>query len=183
MYGASDRILAMRLTLMAGSDQRIRHAVSKAHRRVDGDWNHAKVQSAITKMRSLDERNTRRMKEAIARHGWPGTSRVGRTGAQYAWLLVQHADHDLDFQRRCLELLKEAVEKGDASPMHLAYLIDRVRVAEGLPQVYGTQVRNGSEPFPIENQANVDARRSEVGLPPLADQMRRMIEFHIANRE
>jgi hypothetical protein len=92
--------------------------------------------------------------------------------------LVQHADQDRAFQKRCLKLLAEAVKKGEASPEHLAYLTDRVRVADKEKQVYGTQfheVDGKMEPYPIEDEANVDGRRKEVGLPPLAE-YRKMIE-------
>ena len=46
-------------------------------------------------------------------------------------------------------------------------------VGEGKPQVYGTQVKEwkGKEPVlqPIEDEANVDKRRAEVGLFPLSE--------------
>src|SRR5262249_35173138 len=79
---------------------------------------------------------------------------------------------DPTFQKRCLGLLALAVKQKDASPKHLAYLTDRVRVAEKAKQVYGTQFRqvNGKlEPCPIEDEANVDKRRKEVGLPSMAE--------------
>ena len=56
-----------------------------------------------------------------------------------AWLLVQHADRDRPFQKQCLELLREAVAKKEASGKDLADLTDRVLVGEGKNQIYGTQ--------------------------------------------
>ena len=41
--------------------------------------------------------------------------------------------------RRCLDLLAEAAIRGEASRADLAYLTDRVLLAEGQAQVYGTQ--------------------------------------------
>ena len=119
----------------------------------------------------IDWDNTTWMKQVIEKHGWPGRTMVGRDGAQAAWLLVQHADRDPAFQRRCLELLTKVYEKGDASADQVAYLTDRVLLAEGKPQVYGTQFEtvNGKlQPRPIENEAEVDKRRAEMGLAPLA---------------
>src|SRR3546814_2793073 len=55
-------------------------------------------------------------------HGWPGWSLVGEDGSTAAWAIVQHADLDLDFQRRGLAMLEAAVDAGDASPGDLAYL-------------------------------------------------------------
>lgn len=45
----------------------------------------------------IDKQNTARMKEIIRQHGWPGRTLVGEEAAQGAWLLVQHADHDVEF--------------------------------------------------------------------------------------
>jgi hypothetical protein len=125
----------------------------------------------------IDQRNTAWLKEVIDRKGWPGKSLVGADGANAAWLLVQHADLDRAFQKRCLPLLAEAVKKGEATGAQLAYLTDRVRVGAGEKQVYGTQfhtVDGKLEPQPIEDEANVDKRRQEVGLPSLAEYRKQM---------
>src|SRR5262245_48201104 len=41
-------------------------------------------------VRQADEDNTKWLEEIIAKHGWPGKSLVGKSGANAAWLLVQH---------------------------------------------------------------------------------------------
>jgi hypothetical protein len=77
-----------------------------------------------------------------------------------------------------------AVAADDASAGDLAYLVDRVRVAEGRPQVYGTQVQMGPDGdptprMPIEDPENVNARRAEAGLPTLEEyyaEMRSIME-------
>lgn len=116
-----------------------------------------------------DRAHNARMIEILDRYGWPGWTLVGGDGAFAAWVLVQHADLDLPLQRRGLELMQAAVDAGDADPSDLAYLVDRVRVAEGEPQVYGTQWGSDAsgepEPrTPIEDPAGVDDRRASVGL-------------------
>jgi len=128
----------------------------------------------------IDAENTAFMKKVIKRHGWPGKSVVGSDGAQAAFFLVQHAASDLAFQKRCLELLTAAVKQNEASATHMAYLTDRVLVQGGKPQRYGTQFHeiNGQlEPLSIEDEVNVDARRKEVGLPPLAEYVKQMREM------
>jgi hypothetical protein len=107
---------------------------------------------------------------------WPGLRLVGEDGERAAWLIVQLGDGDL--QRRALPHLEAAVDQGDAHPSHYACLLDRVRMSEGRPQVYGSQfvVHDDStlSPWPIDEPAQVDQRRFVMGLPPLAAQARNM---------
>jgi outer membrane protein assembly factor BamB len=124
------------------------------------------------KLEEIDRKNTARMKEVVEKFGWPGKSLVGADGANTAWLLVQHADKDRDFQKKCLRLMKPLVARGEVTGQDVAYLTDRVLVGEKQKQLYGTQctVTNGEVKFdPIEDEANVDKRRAEIGLQPLAE--------------
>jgi hypothetical protein len=129
--------------------------------------------AALKAIEAIDRKNTAWLKGVVDARGWPGKSLVGDDGAHAAWLLVQHADRDREFQRRCLGLLRDAQHKGEATGQDLAYLTDRLLVADGKKQLYGTQFRKlgdgPMEPNPIEDDANVDRRRKEVGLMPMAD--------------
>jgi hypothetical protein len=123
---------------------------------------------------TVDKANGDRMEAILGEFGWPGWSLVGEDGALAAWVLIQHADLRPELQDRGLALMRGAVAAGDADPGDLAYLIDRVLVRKDLPQLFGTQVGGGpnGEPVPktpIEDPANVDARRSEVGLGTLLE--------------
>lgn len=133
---------------------------------------------AVETLTKLDRENTAWIRKQISEHGWLGASKVGFDGAQAAFILVQHAAHDQEFQKQSLELLEKAVKDGEALPVHLAFLTDRVRLAQGKPQIYGTQTRVTKEGKfevpPIEDEANVDKRRAEVGLEPLADYIEKM---------
>lgn len=134
--------------------------------------------AALRKVAEIDHKNTARLKEIIEKKGWPGKSLVGDDGAHAAWLLVQHADKDREFQKKCLTLLERAVKFHEASAVDLAYLTDRILVAEKKNQVYGTQFRSVDgkiEPYPIADEKKVDRRRKEVGLPSLAE-YRKMID-------
>jgi hypothetical protein len=131
--------------------------------------------------RRIDSENTAFLKQAVAQSGWPGIAAVGPDGATAAWLLLQHADADHDFQKACLPLLEQAVADGDAEPWGLAMLTDRLRVADGLPQVYGSQYRwtdGVFGPYPIEDPDHLDARRAAVGLESAAENDRRLREAH-----
>jgi hypothetical protein len=129
----------------------------------------------------VDADNTAWLKQVIAQHGWPGITLVGEQGADEAWLLAQHADRDPGFQHQVLALLQDAVQAGDALPRHLAYLTDRVLVASGELQEYGTQYIHDPDggnlrPHPVRDPAQLDTRRACVGLEPAAEADLRMRE-------
>jgi hypothetical protein len=135
----------------------------------------------MKKLTDVDRANREWLKGVIDPKGWPGQSMVGFDGSDAAWLLAQHADPDRAFQKQVLKLLEDAVMRKDARPAHLAYLTDRVLAGDGKKQLYGTQftMRDGKlEPEPIEDEANVDKRRAEVGLPPLAEYRKQMEEAY-----
>lgn len=99
----------------------------------------------------------------IAEHGWPGSTLVGVDGQRAAWLIAQHADDDVAFQKNCLDLVREAFTIGEVEGNALAYLTDRILDHEGSPQMYGTQ---GVGVFSPEDERRVDANRRAIGLEP-----------------
>lgn len=122
----------------------------------------------------MDQKHTARLKAIVTNYGWPGKSLVGDDGAHAAWLLVQHADKDPAFQKHCLEKMKDAFKAGEASGRDLAYLVDRVAVAENRGQIYGTQFIYTDEceamkPLPIVDEQHLDERRKSVGLTGMAE--------------
>ncbi|MEM7261401.1 MAG: DUF6624 domain-containing protein [Planctomycetota bacterium] len=124
---------------------------------------------------AIDADNTAWIRGVLELHGWPPRSRIGEEASSATFLLVQHADAQPEFQREALALLSRAVEADEASPKNLAYLTDRVRVAAGDPQVYGTQVRveaGKAQPYPLEDPDRVDERRAAVGLGPLSEYLK-----------
>ncbi len=168
--------LARELMDRMARDQRLRRELEKRMREQPDGQKSVPTDSLPPDLRGdIDGENTQFMKKVIDRHGWPGKSLVGEEAANAAWLLVQHADADREFQNRCLGLIKAAFDKGEVTGQQVAYLTDRVLVGQGRKQVYGTQFRlvdGEMQPAPIEDEANVDVRRKEVGLPPLADYAR-----------
>ena len=125
---------------------------------------------------TIDKKNTEGMKEIVEEIGWPSVSKVGKKASIDAWLLVQHADHDVDFQSYCLSLMNE-LPAGEVRAEDIALLTDRVRVNSGQPQVYGTQFRemDGKHvPKDIEGIENVNERRKAIGLDTLEENIERM---------
>ncbi len=118
----------------------------------------------------IDKQHALRMHEILDHYGWPGIDRVGIEGSNAAWLLIQHADHDILLQQRALQLMEKEVEKANASATDFAYLVDRILINSGKLQKYGTQLQelNGHlVPKPLEDATNVDQLRKELGMQPL----------------
>ena len=126
-----------------------------------------------------DEARTERLKQILAEYGWPGFDLVGEDGEDAAWAIAQHSDLDPEFQKCALGHLKKAVAAGHGSPGNLAYLSDRIAVAEGRPQTYGTQVSCGAngkpEPAtPLAKPDRIEELRAEADLDPYADYLAEM---------
>lgn len=158
-----DEELRQELLARQDEDQRVRHLVRQGTEMSE---------DVAAQCQRIDEDNTRWLADLVTKRGWPGRSLVGEDGALAAWLLAQHADQDREQQRTFLDLLRGAVSQGEASPAHLAYLEDRVRVGQGQPQLYGTQfARTDGDlaPRPIEDPEHLDERRAAVGLQPFAE--------------
>lgn len=132
------------------------------------------------RLNDIDIENTAWMKAVIKEHGWPTADMVGKDGAAAAWLLVQHADEDTAFQRQCLDTMTQ-LPKNAVSQQDLAYLTDRVLLAEGKTQLYGTQFTKVDGKLtlrPVEDESQLDSRRSAMGLPPMAEQLKMIKDLY-----
>lgn len=159
---SENEALRAQLLKMAELDQAARSADQVAGVS-DKEMAVAKLNMEIAK---LNVEHANRLKSIIAVYGWPGRSLVGNDAARAAWLIVQHADHDPEFQRRVLQILEPLVSTGEVSGSEYAYLWDRTHT----PQRYGTQgecTKDGDwRVREIESPAQVDSRRAAAGLFP-----------------
>jgi len=147
------------LLAMVTSDQEVRHRWLKDQ----------KNPALKAEMHELDAKHENRMRQIVKRYGWPGKSLVGMKASGAAWTVVQHGDNE--FLYEMLPVMEEAAKKGELSYGLVATTIDRVRIADGKKQLYGTQFdTNGSkcEPMPVEDPEHLDQRREAAGLGSIA---------------
>jgi hypothetical protein len=158
--------LKRQLLVMVEEDQRVRAELAAT-----GEL----FQGYAPKMAEVHRRNAQELEAMIEQYGWLGKSLVGEDGANAAWLILQHAIGHPELQRKCLPVLQEAVERGEAEPAHAAYLEDRIRFFERRPQRYGTHFdwdENGQmSPYLLEDPKRVDEYRQAVGLSSLAERI------------
>src|SRR3972149_4787486 len=154
-----NRKLAKIINKMAIIDQKMRREAAKT-----GIWD-----------KQNDKKNTLKIKEIIKKFGWPTINLVGKKASHNAWLLVQHADHDIKFQKKCLKLMENIykINPNLINKTNIAYLKDRVLVNEGNKQLFGTQFYTNKKgifgPRPIKDIKNLDKRRKEYNLPPFSE--------------
>lgn len=141
---------------MVDEDQKMRRRAERT-----GVWN-----------KKIDKENTKTLKKIIKKYGWPTVSTVGKKVSHNLWLLVQHSDHDVEFQEKCLELMKKIFKnnQNDILKQDIAFLTDRIRVSRHKPQIFGTQFYLNKQNIlvhrPIKNKKDIDKRRKKYDLPP-----------------
>ena len=156
--------LRAELLQMESADQAARAAVDPSRA---GDYDPAT--QAVLK---VDAANLLRIEAIVARHGFPTRTLVGDDGVDAAWMLVQHADADPAFQADALRRIKALLSSGEFDRERYAMLTDRVLRAQGKPQRYGSQFEIVDGQWvaqAMEDPANVDRRRAELGMMPLTE--------------
>jgi hypothetical protein len=159
--------LRAELETILESDQKVRESYRP-------DMDQKELRALSERMETVDTANQARLEEIVKQHGWPETKDVGSKAAYGAFYVVQHAPPD--YKKRYFQMVQQAMERGDIAKSVFVMLDDRIRMYDGQPQRYGTQITNikGVRAFwQIEDEANVDKRRAEVGLGSLAEYAKR----------
>lgn len=112
--------------------------------------------------------NANWLKSKLKRYPLHSIKYAGVEGSKAAWLIVQHADHDVVWQENVKRDLLPLVEAKDFDGASYAMLVDRVSVNQGLLQTYGSQGKCQDDgvwhPKPIADPESVNERRKAVGL-------------------
>lgn len=158
-----DEIIAI-LDSIYQEDQKYRNQLEEVEKKSD------EVESLWKTINEKDALNQIAVKKILDEKGWLGVDIIGETGNSTLFLVIQHSD--LATQEKYLPMMRQAVKDGNAFAKDLAYLEDRVALAKGEKQIYGTQIERDKEtgeyyPLPLIDPVNVDKRRAEMGLFPL----------------
>jgi hypothetical protein len=183
---SSSEAVRRELVKMGEDDQKHRQEMMELMDRMaasDSEKIAKKWKQAVDQQNDLDNKNQQRLDEIVKEYGWPKRSVFGEEASGVAFLIVQHAE--LDYQKKYLPMIKEAAGQKEARQSDLAMLEDRILTREGKKQIYGTQLRLNQttqrmELYPIEDEGNVDTRRSAVGLEPLAQYLKRAFDIDYA---
>jgi hypothetical protein len=152
-------------------DQALRHTTHEVWALPKGPLRDMVQRPFTARLCGVDADNTAWLKAEWRASGWFTAARDGQAASGDAWLLLQHADRDPDFQRAVLPIL--ARETGLQGRINYAYLSDRVATNAKQPQTFGTQGRcvgpGAWEPNPVTEPEGLEARRAEIGLGSIAE--------------
>lgn len=171
-----NQALADELSKMAEKDQVAAYIPQGKHKELSNeDW--------IKFKDSVFTTHEKRLQEIFNDYGFTGYDLVGKEGATNFWLMVQHSDHNPEFQTKVLEQMKIEVKNNNADPSDYGLLVDRVQLNTGKAQVYGTQVTynlNTGQAYPrtLSDSINVNERRKSINLEPLEVYLNYMTKMH-----
>lgn len=136
------------------------------------------------KVKEIDNTHYPKLVAMFQRYGFLNYDIVGESGSNQFWLLVQHQDEHPRFQDSVLLEMKKSIDRGKASKSNYAYLTDRVLLAKGRKQRYGTQMNcmhksKMCEPMPLEDPIHINMLRAEMGLGTIEDYIRIMNERYL----
>jgi hypothetical protein len=130
---------------------------------------------------SVKRLQQKRIKEIYGQHGFLGFDKVGKEGSGSFWIVIQHADNDLEFQKKMLSAMKNELKKNNIKKSNFALLEDRVAVNSNKKQRFGTQVtynkigqaipKNG-----LLDTLKVNMLRKEFELPDIIEYYNMMIK-------
>lgn len=152
----------------------------KYRQQIDGiqqkyGWESKEMKDHWKIINEKDSVNLIKVEAILDKHGWLGADVVGGQGNSTLFLVIQHSDQKT--QEKYLPMMRDAVKNGKAQGGSLALLEDRVALGQGKRQLYGSQIGRDPETqayfvSPLEDPDNVDKRRAEVGLQPIAEYIR-----------
>ena len=127
----------------------------------------------------LNNENLEELDRIIGVYGFPTISKFGSEFSETAFLIIQHQEN-LKRQQEYLALLENLLKINDVKKLHYAYLKDRVLTNEGKKQIFGSQLSFDEVKkaiyFDVSNlidPQNVDQRRKEFDLEPIAEYLKR----------
>lgn len=145
------------------SEKRIKEIRAEMIRRGELDQGIRQKPDADDKeMEEIDTNNVAYLIGLIKEVGWIDKSRFGEQASTGAFFIVQHS-HNFPLMMTALPKLKK-----DGFLGFYALMYDRLQIMMAEKQLYGSQFFGKAGLMPLEDPENVDKRRKEMGLEPMA---------------
>ena len=124
--------------------------------------------------------NIQKIKKILDKYDWPELTQIGEQGNRTICNVLQHADQET--REHYIPLMKQAVLDKKLEPRFLVRAEDRIATDKGELQVYGGQMKYYPETksfnvWPVFDPVNIDERRAEIGLEPIAGFLKNRFGF------
>ncbi|WMN11563.1 hypothetical protein QYS49_38865 [Marivirga salinae] len=121
----------------------------------------------IKEMKILDSTLLHKVTLFLNEYGWKSKKEIGELANMGLLLAIQHSS--TEEMESFKEIVERAYQEDKVEKSSYALYVDRLKVRNGLPQIYGTQFyydeKSASLRFnEIEDFENVNKRRKKVGL-------------------
>lgn len=125
--------------------------------------------------------NEEKITNLLDSKGWPKKEVIGEQGNWTICNVIQHAENDVRI--KYLPMMKEAVLAKQLAPRFLVRAQDRIATEQGQLQIYGGQMKYYPETksfnvWPVFDPVNIDKRRAEIGLEPIAEFLKARFKFY-----
>ncbi|WP_273273266.1 DUF6624 domain-containing protein [Maribacter polysiphoniae] len=124
--------------------------------------------------------NEKKIRHLLDTYGWPDKEISGENGNWTIANVIQHSDNAI--RLKYLPMMKKAVKEKKLEARFLVRAEDRIATSRGDLQIYGGQMKYYPETktfnlWPIYDPVNIDKRRAEIGLEPIAPFLKRRFDF------
>jgi antitoxin component of RelBE/YafQ-DinJ toxin-antitoxin module len=129
----------------------------------------------------ISQLHTQTLNQIVQLQGWPTKAQVTEEGVRAAFSLASHSNN-LSFQQNMLPfIIQSYMDKQGMSGEAVAIFTDKVSIAQGKNQVFGTQadlIDGKLVFFKIENEDSVDQLRAQMGMTNLAEYKKILAAIH-----
>jgi len=127
--------------------------------------------------------NQEKIKVLYKKYGYLGEKKIGDDGASDFWVVIQHADNDVAFQKEMLKAMQVEIEAGSKDKYNYAMLEDRINTNLNKPQRFGSQLTYNKKGQAIPkiglvDSTIVDSLRKEYELPDFKTYYNEMTTMH-----
>ena len=124
--------------------------------------------------------NERKVRTILDKYGWPTREMIGEQGNWTICNVIQHSDNEIRI--KYLPMMRKAVKDKKLEPRFLVRAEDRIATEKGELQIYGGQMKyypetKGFNVWPVYDPVNIDKRRAEIGLEPIAEFLKNRFDF------
>lgn len=124
--------------------------------------------------------NEDKIRQYLDTYGWPDPKDSGERGNWTICNVIQHSDNAVRI--KYLPMMEEAVKAKKLEPRFLVRAADRIATEQGELQIYGGQMKFYPETksfnvWPVFDPENIDKRRAEIGLGPIAEFLKLRFDF------